>query len=135
MRRIQKLGKRYLLAAVLAAAISGIAVPAAEAATHDGDFNVSAGLFDNTWNGPAFSTHNKASTCVTITNQTLGWIVRLIWYDEGQNKVLWDSGFSHKTGRFCSGTKTMPRSGDKVYESVTAPAEGVVQGIYEITTN
>ncbi len=133
-----------LLAAISLAALPAIAsagttsaVPAV-VSLHTGTWYVTGGKFNHlTVKTISYSAHNKAKTCIHITSNSdngMWWKLRLIWYDAGNNKVLWSfSGLG--TGTWCSTWRTMPRVNDKVYAAITAGPGQALKGTYKVWTN
>jgi len=131
------------LASLPAIASAGTTEPSAEAVPavvtlHTGTWFVTGGAFTHlTVNTAAYPTHNKAKTCIRITSNNINdvwWKMRLIWYDGGNNVVLWSfSGL--RTGVWCSTWRTMPRINDKVYAAITAAPGQALKGTYKVWTN
>lgn len=114
----------------------------ANAATYSGNWSISA-VLSGTHNTPEYTTNSthKVSTCVSVTK--LGgtggiWSYQLIWYDGGNNKVLWHTGDHEGTGRVCSPVET-PGGNDKVYDHIIVEDAGdgvevTDSGTYSVNT-
>jgi hypothetical protein len=127
-----------LLTATISLAMSPL-VASAATVKHHGTWHVSGGLANaKSVNTASYGTHNKAKTCVNITsnnsNNNVWWTIRLIWYNAGNNTVLWKlKGVG--TGNYCVGWRTMSRPNDKVYDKITADNLQSIKGTYNIWTN
>lgn len=111
-----------LLAILVAAGIPGIAnaSTSASVSSHVGTWSITTPL-KFTQSNAQFTTHTTVSGCVntTFTQGTLGWHFRLIWFDGGQNKVLWTSREFSEVGRHCSPTITLNHNLPTVYSQET----------------
>jgi hypothetical protein len=118
-----------LLSGLGALVLAGSALQAgvANASTISGSWSLTA-VLEATHNTASITTNSthEVSGCVSVTS-TAGvggvWSFELIWYDGGQNKVLWHSGDHEGNARVCSPIEK-PGGNDKVYDHIILINDG-----------
>ena len=132
MRNIRARARLALVPAfgVLMLAGSVFQAGVASAATYSGTWSLFAVAAPVTYDTPMHTTNSthEVSTCVSVTKYSGGfsdWSVELIWWDGGQNKVLWHSGDYLGIARVCSPIE-YPGGNDKVYTHIIIfPQSGI----------
>jgi hypothetical protein len=124
-----------LTISVLAFALSLVIPTAANAATHGGNFSLTAGIFGGVYNTPQYSTSQKASGCVDVTSFSGAghWNFQLFVNGSG----VWISSNYSGKAKVCSPTKDVSR-GSKISLHIVATAEYVtvsIDGPWTINTS